>query len=84
MLTLHHYVKNAAIALLCNGIWVLLAGIFSWGGYSSNTYIRILAEVLVGPYKLSGLFFSETVGFWFAIVLQFCICYIVVFIIKEK
>lgn len=66
------------------GIWVLLAGIFSWGEHSSNTYIRILAEVLAGPYKLSGLFFSETVGLWFAIILKFGICYIVVFIFKEK
>lgn len=84
MSILRHRLKNAAIALLCTVIWVLLAGMFSWGGYSSNTFIRILANVLASPYTLSGLFLSETVGISVAIALQFGICFIAVSALKGK
>lgn len=84
MSILRHRLKNAAIALFCTVIWVLLAGMFIWDGFSTNTFNRVLANVLASPYMLSGLFRSEPVGICVALALQFGICFIAISALKRK
>jgi hypothetical protein len=78
-----HFI-NACLAFVATVIWVLLAGAFAWGAYSSSASTRFLAHALASPYALTGFLLPESIAVSVGLALQFAICFVVVSLLKRR
>jgi hypothetical protein len=79
-----HHLINACLAFVAAVIWVLLAGAFSWGAYSSSVSTRFFAYALASPYSLAGLVLPENIAVIAGLALQFGICFAGISLLNRK